>query len=193
MLLHKIHNETDKPKSGGGLKIAFYLLLLVVAYFAGYYERPKTHAPADESVPQATLSAVPSSQAPTDDAAAAVPLSSPAAALSTPAAVPSATPGIIGDISTATPPQVEKAVVVAPSAAPSSAPAPAAAPAKQANQVTITEPVEIPVKEGGKITGYINLQRGQVITPIAVEQDQIKIQSGTSFVMVPVKSTDMAH
>ena len=55
--------------------------------------------------------------------------------------------------------------------------------------------MEIPVKnEGGKVTGYINLQKGQIVTPIGgVDHDEIRIQSGTGSVMIPVKSTDMAH
>ena len=177
MLLQKVKHESDKPGSGALLKIVLYLLSLTVAYLVGYYERPKT---APESVAPAPVAAAPTPSTPAEDAAA-VPLSTPEPA------VPSATPALIGAI---TPVRIEKAVAVIPAPTP----APAVTPAPQANQVTITEPVEIPVKDdAGKITGYINLQKGQLVTPLAVDHDQIKIKSGNSFVMVPIKSTDMAH
>ena len=153
------------------LKVVLYLLSLTLAYLFGYYEHPKT----PESAPAVSESTTPAQAAP--DEAAAVPLA-------TTGAMPSSTPELVS----ATPPaKVEQAVAVAPSA-------PAASPVKPANTVTITQPVEIPVKDdGGKITGYINLQRGQTVTPLSVDHDQIKIKSGSTFVMVPVTSTDMAH
>jgi hypothetical protein len=177
MLLQKVNHESGKPSSGNLLKVVFYVLSLAVAYFAGY-EHSKTHPSVTENAPEA-VSAAPSPATPAEDAAA-VPLP-------TPGAMPSATPALIGEM---TPVRVEKATAVAPS----STSAPSAAPVKQANDATITEPLEIPVKDGdGKITGYINLQRGQLVTVIAVDHDQIKIKSGNSSVMVPIKSTDMAH
>jgi hypothetical protein len=198
MLLQKIHNESEKSKSGNGLKIAFYLISIGAAYLVGYYQHPRVQ-PVPDGVPEATLSAPPSATTPADEAAT-VPLS-------TPVAIPSPTPALIGAMPQSPPPvRVEKAVAITPLspsqapsvaspsvASPSAVPIPAATPEKQANQVTITEAVEIPVKQDGKITGYINLQKGQLITPVSVDHDQIKVKSGEGFVMVPIKSTDMAH
>ena len=199
MLLQKLNNESGQStKPGNGLKVTFYLLSLGVAYMFGYYQHPKTLPPAPDAMPPSTLTAGPSTSTPSEEAST-VPLTAPAATPSLVAALPSATPAIIGDLPKSSPPRVEKALAVTPlssapaSSAPSAIPIPAAAPEKQANQVTITEPVEIPVKQDGKITGYINLQKGQLITPVSVDHDQIKIKTGSGFVMVPVKSTDMAH
>ena len=186
MLLQKIHSEKEKAKSGNGLKVVFYLLSLAVAFAFGHYEGAKDHASTADTTQQAPPAAAPIPLPMTpSEAADTVPVS-------TPAVVRSATPALITMAET-TPVRVEKAIAVTPSTAPSAAPAPSADPVKPANTVTITEAVQIPVKQGNKITGYINLQKGQVVTAIEVDHDEIKIKSGESFVMVPVKSTDMAH
>jgi hypothetical protein len=111
-------------------------------------------------------------------------------------AAATATPQPAQSIAEASPIRIEKATPVSPVAHASPA-APAAGGSAMASTktVTITEPVlGIPVKQDGKITGYINLVKGQQITPVSVENDQIKVKSGeNSFVYVPVKSTDMTH
>jgi hypothetical protein len=189
MLLQKVNHESDKPGSRGLFIVLLYILSLVVAFMLGYYEHGKTHPSVAESSPDAAA-ATPAPVTAADEAAS-VPLSTSA---STPASE------MIG--AAATPVRIEKAVVVSPASAPASSTIPAPAPltsspvppVKQANQITITEPVAIPVKDdSGKITGYINLQKGQPVTPVDIENDQIKIKSGKGFVMVPIKSTDMAH
>ncbi len=185
MLLQRVNDESQKPGSGGLLKVVLYVLSLVVAYFFGYFEHSRTHpqTPASPGPEMVSVAPAPSSPA---DTASAVPLPSPAAA--TPSAPPEAAISPSASPSD-TPVRVERGIAVVASASTVPSPAPLAT-----KGVTITEPVEIPVKDDkGKITGYINLQRGQVITPISVENDQIKIKSGKSFVFVPVSSTDMAH
>lgn len=191
MLLQKVNHESDKPGSRGLFIALLYILSLVAAFMLGYYEHGKTHPASAENSPD-MAAAAPTPATPADEAAN-VPLSTP---------VPASTPvsDLIGVAST--PVRIEKAVVVSPVSTPvtSNIPAPApltspaAPPVKQANQVTITEAVAIPVKDdSGKITGYINLQKGQLVTPVDIENDQIKIKSGKSSVMIPIKSTDMAH
>ena len=109
--------------------------------------------------------------------------------LSTPDAEPTITPLTPGVASTPMPGSSAPALVTN-----TPPPAATASPVKKANDVTITEAVQIPVKDdSGKITGYINLQKGQIITPAGVENDQIKVKIGKNIVMVPVSSTDMPH
>ena len=193
-MLQKVNDGNGKSGSLKGPAIVFYLISLVVAFIAGeYFERAKapavTYTNTVGFVSDATTSP---SQTPAPLATATP---APTASFSPPALITSEEPS-------STPVRIEKAVAVAPatvaatlkaSAAPSIAATPVATPAKQPGAVTITEAVtDIPVKQDGKITGYINLQAGQQIVPVSVENGQIKVKSGDSFVYVPVKSTDMA-
>ncbi len=186
-LLQRVSHEPENEGSINGMKILFYILSLAVAFMAGEYrERTKSHAPAPAPSTQETqaVAATPPPQV----AVVPTPSATPAAVVAT----HSSTPGLIS--STPTPTRIERAVAVSTTQAPVPVVVnPPAVPLKNANDVTITEPVEIPVKQDGKITGYIHLQKGQVVTPVAVEKDQIKIKSGASFVLVPIKSTDMAR
>ena len=209
MLLQKVNSESEKPGSGLLLKVVLYMLSLGAAYLCGYYQHSKSHpapvAETPEVVASAPTPAAPGSPA---EAASPVPLaSSLPSASSSPEALPSASVEA-PPVAEGTPILIKRAEAVAPSpvvAAASTAQSPAPllslpaagavptpSPLKQLSSVTVTEPVQIPVKDDdGKITGYINLQKGQSITPLSVKDGQIKIKSGKSTVMVPVSSTDM--
>ena len=203
MLLQKVKTKTDKPRSDAGLKLAFYMVSLVLAFLGGIrYERGSNPAatpvqlPADVSTPAqaktdvsqpaepAIPSATPQSTKPAEPQNTYItPLSpsSPTARLSVAAA-------------TSTPVRIERAIALdAPAPTPGKPVAvlAAASPVKPSGGVTILEPVQIPVKDGGRIVGYINLQKGQQITPVGVEKDKVKIKCGDSIVFVPVNSTDM--
>lgn len=181
MLLQKVNSESEKPGSGILLKVGLYILSLIVAFMFGYYEHSPSHSAAPAPV---AVNTPPPAPAPTSagEEASSVPL-----AASTPEVEPTISP--LSPSASSTPMRIERGTAVS-----HSTPTPAAAPAKTANEVTVTEPVEIPVKDDtGKITGYINLQKGQLITPAGVENDQIKVKIGKNFVMVPISSTDMPH
>jgi len=181
-LLQRVNAGNEKPGSLKGVAIAFYFISLIVAFIAGgYYERAKAPAtPATTMIETVSAIPTPAEQTPAPLATAA-PV--PATHFTPPALITSEEPS-------STPLRIEKALAVA---APSTAAAPATTPVKQPGAVTITEAVnDIPVKQDGKITGYINLQPGRQIVPVSVENGQIKVKSGDSFVYVPVKSTDMA-
>lgn len=181
MLLQKVNSESEKPGSGGLLKVGLYILSLIAAFLFGYYEHsPSRTAPEPVAASTPTPAPAPTSSG---DEASSVPLASTPVPETEPTVAP------VLPSATSTPMRIERGTAVT-----HSTPAPVVAPVKTANEVTVTEPVEIPVKDDtGKITGYINLQKGQLITPAGVENDQIKVKIGKSFVMVPVKSTDMAH
>ena len=180
MFLQKVNTESDKPGSGALLKVVLYILSVVAAYLIGYYQRPKAVSEAPPA-PPATVSVAQTPMAPADEAAN-VPLSTPEA-MNTPAPVAESS-------APAAPVRVEKAVAMASATPAAEVSQP---PEKPANLVTITEPVQIPVTVDGKITGYVNLQRGQQVSYIAVDHDQVKVKTGNAFVMVPITSTDMAH
>ncbi|HWB58524.1 MAG TPA: hypothetical protein VG733_03490 [Chthoniobacteraceae bacterium] len=203
MLLQKVNREPQKPSSGA-LKVGIYILLLIGAYMLGRFQG-SSPAPAPAPVAASdTATPTPAPMAPSE-AANDVPLATPAEAAHPSASAPLITTPLVAS---STPVRVEKATPVVPAPTslspgagsfPGKGPAPvpiaAASPVKQTNQVTITQAIQIPVKnDAGRITGYINLQKGQLVTPAEVDNDQIKIKTGTnSFVMVPVTSTDMAH
>jgi len=194
-LLQRVNDGDGKPGSIKGPAVIFYIVSLVVAFLAGgYYERVKMPVPT---------------RATGDVTAEAIAVSTPAE-MATPAPIATAAPTarfspppLITSEPSSTPVRIEKAIAVAPSTpAPAATvaaiatPAPVAAstPAKQPGSVTVTEPVtDIPVKDAGKIVGYINLQPGAQIVPLSVENGQIKFKSGDRFAYVPVKSTDMQH
>jgi hypothetical protein len=203
MLLQKINHGAEKPRSGTGLKIAAYALSLFLAFLAGTrYERATQAVPdrvqpaANSSAPAETKADVPQ---PSDAATPSMAHESPKPAepempLITPL-TPSSTPSQMS-AAASTPVRIEKAIPVYNTTVASNKPAPApasASPAKQSAGVTILEPVQIPVKDAGRIVGYINLQKGQQITPVGIEKDQIKIKCGDSIVYVPVRSTDLSH
>lgn len=173
-LLQRVDNGDATSASTGGLRFVVYLMSVVIAFFAGEYfahikTSPIVPAPAPlNAVSEPIPSAEPSAQNPAAPAVSATLASEPTASVA---------PAI----------RIEKAIPVAP------ATSVAVFSATQPQGVTILEPVEIPVKQGGKIVGYINLQRGQQVTPIAVEHDRIKIKCGANFVFVPIKATDLAH
>lgn len=189
-VLQKVGNESYKPGSGNGLKLMIYAVSLVVAFIAGArYEHSK--APATDLENKVSQSVLP------EPTPAATTAPSPA-----PVAVKAATPPLItydeSPKPSATAVRVEKAIAIATPSATTTMPAapvaPAAVPipvAKPANAVTITEAIEIPVKQGSKVVGYINLKPGQYVIPAGVENGQIKVKTGENFVYVPVKSTDM--
>jgi hypothetical protein len=193
-LLQKVGNESHRSSSGNGLKLMIYAVSLVVAFIAGArYEHAKAPA-APDMESKVTQSMAEPTPAPI---AAATPSATPAAV------VKAATPALItytGDSPkpAATPVRVEKAIAIATPSATTTMPAAPVAPvavpipvAKPANAVTVTEAVEIPVKQGAKVVGYINLKPGQYIVPVSVDNGQIKVKTGENFVYVPVKSTDM--
>lgn len=196
MLLQKVQHESDKPGSGSGLKLVFYVISLIIAFLAGQYHERSKHHEEVASAPETTMAAATPEETPVVAPTPTPVASQPVVAATTPSPRPtliSETPTPMPSSST----RIERATAVertpAATQTTASAAVPIPSPAKQAGDVTITEPVEIPVKTDGKITGYINLQKGQVITPISVEKDAIKVKSGSGFVMVPVKSTDMAR
>ena len=184
MLLKKFNEGNNKPKSAAGLKVALYIISLIIAFVGGaQYERSKIQAPTQ-------------SQAAMEPAAEATPSTADIPQIS--ATRPSATPvPEASAVAVETPMRIEKAIPVTPVATPHATSAAvatsAASPDSRAGSVTLVEPVQIPVKQSGKIVGYINLQRGQQIVPVAVEKDQIKVKCGEEFVYVPVKSTDMTR
>ena len=185
-LLQKVNDGNGKSGSLKGPAFAFYLISLVVAFIAGgYYERAKAPVvPSTTMVETVSAIATPPEQIPEPLATVAP---APTTHFTPPVLITSEEPS-------ASPVRIEKAVAVAPStAAPKASPVAAATPVKQPGAVTITEAVtDIPVKQDGKITAYLNLQPGQQIVPVSSENGQIKVKSGDSFYYVPVKSTDMA-
>ncbi|MGB8352698.1 MAG: hypothetical protein WCD79_02320 [Chthoniobacteraceae bacterium] len=186
-MLQRVNDGNGKSGSLKGPAIIFYLISLVVAFIAGgYFERAKAPVvPNRVNVETVSEISTPPEQTPAPLAPATP---APTASFKPPVLITSEGPS-------STPVRIEKAVAVAPVVAsvPSIAAAPVVTPAKQPGAVTLTEAVtDIPVKQDGKITGYINLQAGQQIVPVSVENGQIKVKSGDNFVYVPVKSTNMA-
>ena len=195
-MLQRVSNSNEKPGSLKGPAIIFYAISLIVAFIAGgYYERAKAPVAPTATVAEATPEALPTPQEPI----------SPAPLASATPATHFTPPPLITSEPSSTPVRVEKAVAVAPSPSIAASPAPVIAatpsmvastppPARQPGAVTVLETVtDIPVKDGGKIVGYINLQPGAQIVPVSVENGQIKFKSGERFAYVPVKSTDMKH
>lgn len=193
-LLQKVGDAPDKPSSMRGAAVIFYFISLLVAFLAGiYFERLKV-PPSMEGTDKAPPSETEASETPATGSAGMVATGTPSASPSPTAAKPFTPPTLISQTeSSSTPVRVEKALPVVASSPTAVVPSMAPSPAAHPGDVTVTEAIEIPVKQGDKVVGYINLRPGQQITPVSVDNGQIKVKCGENFVYVPVKSTDMPH
>jgi hypothetical protein len=166
-LLHKIDDGHGKPP-GSPFKIIFYLIILAILFYFGKSlmstSKPGTTSQT-EPVPAAETSATP-----------VAPI-----AVATPTPVAAAPIPVVP----APPVNAEKTAPPAPSVT--------APPMTSPGTVTVTEAVEVPMKHGGNLVGFINLQPGQQIKPFSMDDKQLMIRFGDNVGSVPISSTSLKH
>jgi hypothetical protein len=178
-LLQKVDDDRDKRSSGSVFKIIFYLIILGIAFYFGesLMRQSKPESKESSSLPATATAQVPSqitaepSAAPVIHSAAATPAQSPITEAVSPPAVPMPT---LHD---------EHMLPAAPSVT--------AAPLTFPETVTITEAIEVPMKHGGSVVGYINLQPGQQIKPYSMDDKQLMVRFGDNTGSIPINSTSL--
>ena len=169
-LLQKVDDDPANASSFSPGKIIFYLAVLALAFYFGQrLMSPSEPAVKAEPAPVATAAPVPT------------------VANVAPAAKPSklATAPVVSNIVSA-PALRTSAPVSAP-------PSVASAPIPMPESVIITQPVEVPMKHGGKVVGYINLQPGQQIKPFSMDDKQAMIRFGENVGSLPLSATSLKH
>jgi hypothetical protein len=170
-LLHKIDDGHGKPPGSSLFKIIFYLIIIGIAFYFG------------KSLMSSSKPANPETAYQTEPPPGAAPSAAPVVpiAVATPTPV---TPAPI-PVVPAPPVHVENT--------PPPAPSVTAPPMTSPGTVTVTEAVEVPMKHGGSVVGFINLQPGQQIKPFSMDDKQLMIRFGDNVGSVPISSTSLKH
>jgi hypothetical protein len=167
-LLHKIDDGHGKPPGSSPFKIIFYLIILAILFYFGK-SLMSTSKPGStsqtEPVPAAEASAAP---------VAPIAVATPPTVVAPPIPIVPAPPA-----------HVEQTAPAAPSVT--------APPMTSPQTVTITEAVEVPMKHGGNLVGFINLQPGQQIKPFSMDDKQLMVRFGDNIGSVPINSTSLKH